>query len=356
MLKVQLFGAGQATYLGRPLAGFPGQQCHLLLCYLLLNAHHSLGREPLAAVFWGDYPTATSRTYLRSALWRLRHAFDVAGAPPFAYVQVDAESVRFAPTEPYWSDTDEFQQATSCARDAPGESLTSDQAMRLSQAVDLYTGDLLEGVFEEWAMCERERLRQLYLDAVGKLGAYYEHNGSYELGLVYCTRMLCLDGTCESAHRQSMRLNWRMGNRHEALAQYKRCAQILHEELGLAPSRETRTLYEQMIHNRWEVAAPRHNGNGHSPGQGRSDMLVPARPAIATDAPLAARELQNHDAGPLAQDALAQLSHLQNLVKQSIVELSATAALIEQVLNHMAALDTSILATHAIGDSSLDTH
>ena len=80
MLKLNLFGTGQASYCDRPLAGFPNQQCHLLLCYLLLNRHHPHYRERLAAVFWGDSPTAVARKSLRNALWRLRCALHAAGA------------------------------------------------------------------------------------------------------------------------------------------------------------------------------------------------------------------------------------------------------------------------------------
>ena len=81
MLRLNLFGTGQVYYNDCTLSGFPGQQPCLLMCYLVLNRRHSYRREHLAAVFWGDYPTAVSRKYQRNALWRLRHTLQSIGTP-----------------------------------------------------------------------------------------------------------------------------------------------------------------------------------------------------------------------------------------------------------------------------------
>ena len=93
MLKVQLFGPGRAFYGDQPLAGFPGQQCYRLLYYLLLNREHPHHRERLAAVFWGDYATSTSRKYLRNALWRLRNALESTAAPIDHYLSLMRRTV-----------------------------------------------------------------------------------------------------------------------------------------------------------------------------------------------------------------------------------------------------------------------
>ena len=77
---MNLFGPGRAQFQNRPLAGFPNQQGYHLLCYLILNRNQPHNRERLAAVFWSEHSTAISRKYLRDALWRLRQAFQAAGA------------------------------------------------------------------------------------------------------------------------------------------------------------------------------------------------------------------------------------------------------------------------------------
>jgi DNA-binding SARP family transcriptional activator len=62
----------------------------------------------------------------------------------------------------------------------------------------------------------------------------------------YTTRLLALDPLREEAHRKLMWLHALDGQRGAALAQYEACRQILDEELGVAPSGQTTTLYEQI--------------------------------------------------------------------------------------------------------------
>lgn len=253
MLKLKLFGPGQAHYFDQPLMGFPAQQCCSLLCYLLLNRHYPHPREKLAAVFWGDYPTETSRKYLRNALWKLRQTLHLANAPIDEYLLVSDESVSFLTSSRYWLDVEIFEATLARYHSISGQDLTSEQAAQLEAGVDLYTGHLLEGVYEDWCLPERERLHLLHLDALSKLVTFHEINGSYERGLIHGERILSYDNTREKVHRQMMRLYWLLGNRTAALAQYKRCIQILREELGVGPLEETELLYQQIVNNQLRV-------------------------------------------------------------------------------------------------------
>jgi DNA-binding SARP family transcriptional activator len=246
MLEVRLFGAAQAQYCGHRLAGFPNQQSHLLLCYLLLNQRRPHQREQLAAVFWHEFPTAVSRKHLRNALWRLRAALEAAGAPAEMYLLLREDAVAFAPSAPVWLDIQAFEAVVAGLQDLRHD-LTPEEAAALAEAVDLYTGDLLEGVYEDWCLCERERLRLLYLNALYRLMVYHGAQGCYDCALAYGERIILREDTHEKAHRQMMQLYWLSGQRSRALAQYKRCAQVLRETLGVAPLASTRRLYRQML-------------------------------------------------------------------------------------------------------------
>lgn len=132
------------------------------------------------------------------------------------------------------------------------QTLTPEQTTELEAAVELYVGDLLEGIYEDWCLYDRERLGLLYADALSILMTFHERNGTYERGLAYGERLLARNNIHERAHRQMMRLYWLAGDRGAALAQYKLCVQILRDELGLAPLDDTRRLYEQMIQNQFQ--------------------------------------------------------------------------------------------------------
>lgn len=246
MLKLKLFGPGQVLYFDRSLTDFPRQQCYLLLCYLLLNRQSSQPRERLAAIFWDEYPLQAARKQLRHNLWRLRQALQTLGAPADDYLLSREEYLTFGRSVQFELDIDRFETVIARYRHIPGEALTPEQSTHLEEAVALYTGDLLEGLYVDWCLHERERLRMLYLDTLDKLMFFYQINGNYERGLAYGERILNYDNVRETVHQHMMRLYWLAGQRSEALAQYKRCAQILRDELGISPMAETTRLYKQI--------------------------------------------------------------------------------------------------------------
>jgi DNA-binding SARP family transcriptional activator len=320
MLELQLFGTGQARYCDHPLPGFPNQQSYLLLCYLLLNRHHPHHRERLAALFWSEYATTISRKYLRNALWRLRHALQSVGTPVDEYLLISDDSVSFVSSSRYWLDVEVFETTITRYQDLSEQELTPEQAAHLEEAVDLYVGDLLEGVYEDWCLYDRERLSLLHLNALSKLMVFHELNGTYERGLAYGERILVRDHTREKVHRQMMRLYWLLGDRNAALAQYKRCVQVLREDLGIPPMEETRLLYKRMVHSQSDPST----GSGHRPT---------SRPVRHED-PLSITIKSDDSVQPLAEHALQKLQRLQAIIEETSVELRHIERLISKALLH----------------------
>ena len=204
MLQIKLFGSGQATYFGRLLANLSTQQPYHLLCYFLLNARYPLLRDQIASVFWPESSTSISRKYLRNALWKLRQFFESVGADLDTYMLVSDESVAIRRASPYWLDVEVFEAAVESCQDVQGQELEASQASLLADAIELYTGDLLEGVYSDWCLYERERLSLLYLSSLSKLMTYHEVSGSWEQGLAYGNRILGRDDTRERAHLHAL--------------------------------------------------------------------------------------------------------------------------------------------------------
>jgi DNA-binding SARP family transcriptional activator len=249
MLKVNLFGSGQARYGQAPIAGFPLQQPGLLLSYLLLNRHRLIHREPLASIFWGNCLATQSRKHLRNALWRLRHWLEAVGAVPEDYLFVSEERIAFVDSSQHWLDVDAFESAVTACQNTGGKELMPEQARALELAVELYAGDLLEDVYSDWCLYDRERLRLAYLHALGKLTIYHGLRGDYEQGLAFAQKILAVDATRENIHQQIMWLHFLAGDHGASMAQYHHCRQILGDELGIQPMAETQRLYEMIAHN-----------------------------------------------------------------------------------------------------------
>jgi len=249
LLKLTLFGSGNIIYADQNLVGFPDLQAYRLLCYLLIRRHRQHYREQLATLFWGDYPTPTARKYLRNALWRLRKALQTINTHLNIYVVVEGETIWFKPSHPYWLDIEQFETTLIQYNHLTGYQLNPSQVMAMEKAIMLYQGDLLKGMYDDWCLSERERLRMIYLNNLRKLMVYHEHNQAYSQALEHGERILAQDNTREAIHQQMMRLYWLAGDRDAALQQYRQCVQVLSEMIDLPPMPETTHLYQQILHD-----------------------------------------------------------------------------------------------------------
>jgi DNA-binding SARP family transcriptional activator len=310
MLKVQLFGSGQAQHYNRMIPGFPQQRACLLFSYLLLNKNHPHHRERLAALFWGDYSTEKARKYLRNALWRLRQTLQSVGIPNNEYLMISDDSVSFINSSPYWIDVEVFEETIIKNQETSIDQMTADHATHLESAVDLYIGDLLETVYEDWCLYDRERLRMLYLSTLNKLMVFHGNHGAYEKGLSYGEKILILDNTREKVHRQMMWLHWMAGDRNAAIAQFQRCRQILREELGIRPLNETRQVYDDILHN-----------------QNKPTSLASLKAELSNMDSSASDSAQS-----LTESALHKISRLQIRLEETRSELRQIEKLISQAL------------------------
>ena len=240
----------------------------------------------------------------------MRHLLQAVGAPADEYLLTGADSVSFSPLSHYTLDVEAFETVTARYQGTQGRELTVEEAAHLEKAIDIYSGDLLSGIYEDWCLYERERLNVLYLNALSKLMIFHEFNATYEQGLDYGRRILAYDNTRERVHRRMMRLYWQVGDRGAALAQYQLCAQILRETLGVASLEETTLLYQQMQYGQFEPGIwPSYQG---------------AQPSARTD--------RSASVPILAEQTLHRLHRLQATVNQVSAELHQIERQLVEVL------------------------
>ena len=185
LLKVSLFKKLEFWSQDSLVVCCRSQKARELLCYLLL--HHELphNRETLASKLWGDHcTTAQSKRYLSKALWQLQDAFKKL--PQFLendFLQVDQHWIRINPLADYWLDVACFEKAFKQVQEKPVLEFSTTEVEGLKQGVKQYRGALLEGWYQDWCLCERERLQQIYLIMLDKLMLYYESSKSYDAGI-----------------------------------------------------------------------------------------------------------------------------------------------------------------------------
>ena len=145
----------------------------------------------------------------------------------------------------------------------------------MAAALVLYRGELLEGVYADWTIRERERLAGLRLQGLARLLLIHQERGDVDAALGFAQQILERDPLREDVHRCVMRLLADSGRRTQALRQFTRCAQLLHDELDVTPLPETVALAEAIRRGTPSAAA-----TAPVPVQRLLDQLVRLRSEI----------------------------------------------------------------------------
>ncbi|HEY76368.1 MAG TPA: tetratricopeptide repeat protein [Thermoflexia bacterium] len=208
------------------------------MAYLFLHHNRPLPRDRLAGTFWPGRPDAAARRALSQALWQIRRTL----GPAADRLEAGQETVVLSLKEDDWIDVEAFRDLCT-----PRPSTSSlEEAHRLQEAIGLYRGDLLEAIYDDWALLERERLREIYLGALERLIILYKQWKEYGRALTYAQQLAAADPLREKAHRELMRLYHLVGRSQAALEQYSRLCELLDRELGIEPTSVTTALAREI--------------------------------------------------------------------------------------------------------------
>ena len=247
VLYISLFGSLQVYHSDQSQAVKLTRGLKMLLAYLLLEPARMHSRELLAGLFWGDLDQERARACLNTALWRLRRALELEDTPAETYLLANELEVGFNPHSQHWLDVQVFQEQVGRILNRPVEGLDLADMQAFRQALELYQGDLLEGIYEDWVLRAREQMRLMYLNGLATLMQVYRREQAYEKGLQVGQQILALDPLREEIHREMMRLYQASGQRALAVRQYELCRLTLLAELGIPPMEETQALYNQVV-------------------------------------------------------------------------------------------------------------
>ena len=238
-LRIHVFGRFEALWSDGEAAQLTGKKAQALLAYLAVESARPHTRDRLAALLWSETGDERARHNLRQALSKIRRCCGEVVESSGDSLRIDLERCD--------ADVVEFER---CAG--------SDNPEKLRRCLELYRGDLLEGliprepVYDEWLPVARSRLRGIACRAVDRLVHALVESDRIDEAIETLGRRLAMDPACEPAHRELMVLLAGIGRRSDALRQFQACAEALDRELGAEPSAETVSLYKSLQEARAE--------------------------------------------------------------------------------------------------------
>ena len=218
-LVIRLFAQARVT--GEPsLDVTPNGKALALLAYLLLHRDTNVTRESAAFALWPDEGEDAARANLRRALYLLQHAL-----PPGEWILVQKRTIAWNPEASYWLDVQEYERLL--------------REQRPLDAIELYAGDLLPQLEDEWLIAERERLREMQLRISRDAVASLRERGDYRRAIEIAKRALRIDPWHEDVLRELIAARAQSGDRAGALREYRTFEDLLKREIGAEPMPET---------------------------------------------------------------------------------------------------------------------
>ena len=248
-LQVRFFGHFQMLCDGETMPLGRNGKALTILKYLLANRSRPVSQDHLMGWLWPESNLKKARWSLNSAIHGLRKLLSGCSTSVSTnYVFLEDGYYRLSPSVSVTTDVDEFDKRHERGRELEKNRKMREAAVEYEKAIALYWGDyLVEDLYEDWTMVERERLTNAYLDLLGRLAVHYMEVEQYQESIRACYRVLEKDRCHEDSYCLLMQCYARLGLRARALHQYRMCEQILGQAYGTSPSPETRSLYLRLL-------------------------------------------------------------------------------------------------------------
>ncbi|MCA1716826.1 MAG: hypothetical protein LC781_08200 [Actinobacteria bacterium] len=241
----ELLCDGEAMSLGR------NARALAILKYLLAHrGGRPVSQDYLMGWLWPESDPKRARWSLNSTVYALRKLLGgcLSSLPASETVLFEGGGYRLSPRVLLSVDTDEFDSRYEEGLQLEEAGRVAEAVVEYEKAADLYRGDyLIEDLYEEWTVIERERLCEVYVDLSRRLAVHYMEGGRLREGVRTCYRVLEKDRSDEDAHRLLMECFVRLGQRSRALRQYGLCEQALRGDYDMPPSPGTRALYASIM-------------------------------------------------------------------------------------------------------------
>ena len=302
-----------------------------LLAYLLLHRSAPQTRQHVAFVLFSNSTEIQARTNLRGLLRELRHALPDADR----FVDTEGQNIQWRADAPCVMDAAEFEQAVAQAEQEVGSKNILLQRAALERAVERYRGELLPGYYEDWVLVERERLQQVYCDALAHLAGLLEAERNFRAALGVGQRLLRQDDLREDTYRLLMRLHALNGDRAAVARVFEQCVSKLRDNLGVEPSTETRRAYEY-----WRKFDPPLIDQPQAKTADSDRPLAPEPPPPAASA----AEPESSPTPPPAQKLDPRLRYAKDALNYGLPAAGLTVSVVWLHAQVLVALPLSILA------------
>ncbi len=247
-LRVYTLGGFRLFQGEREITSWPRYSARDLFLMLLDARGRPINSDVLIESLWPDAPADKARQSLRRAAADLRRTLepDLPAGFPSRYLVTGDEMYTLQLPEASWVDAVEFQRALD-PPDLRGVSTSQGRSSAiesLEKTLGLYKGDYLpEAPYQDWALAQREHLKELFLQGLNRLAGLQFQQTDYPAALKTARRAVQADPWDEEAVLIVMKACQSLGDIPSALEAYLALKDRLQSDLGLPPRDDLTALH-----------------------------------------------------------------------------------------------------------------
>lgn len=215
-----------------------------LLAYMISRREKDMTAQELIDVLWPDDQSDNPAGALKNLMYRLRKLMSRTWGDGGKYIVTGRGAYQLNPEFVFHIDIEEFEE---CCRQVFNSEDPAVQQENGKRAVELYQGMfLLELSSEYWVVSIATYYHSIYLTMVKKLAALLEKEKKFTDVEEICGKAIQIEPLDEEIHCFLLRAMIADNKQQLAASHYKETVKLLYDSLGVRPSGEMESIYEEL--------------------------------------------------------------------------------------------------------------
>lgn len=218
-----------------------------IFCYIATSKHRRVGKEVLIDEFWPDEDPSTVEKNFHPTISHIRKALNSRQAFKQNFIIYRDGAYQLNPELSYSIDTEEFEDLVRQAESAKRTKNAAVLRESLEAAHDLYRGEFMPGIYENWAEERRNFYAEQHMRVAAGLAKLSLSEKKWTAALKYANEVLGDDPFREDMHRLVMKVFASQGKPANVKKHYEQFEDLAKKELGIEPAPETRRIYNELM-------------------------------------------------------------------------------------------------------------
>lgn len=215
-----------------------------LLAYMISHREKDMTAQELIDVLWPDDQSDNPAGALKNLMYRLRKLMNRTWGDGGKYIVTGRGAYQLNPEFVFYIDIEEFEE---CCRQVFNSEDPAVQQENGKRAVELYQGMFLSELSSEyWVVSIATYYHSIYLTMVKKLAALLEKEKKFTDVEEICGKAIQIEPLDEEIHCFLLRAMIADNKQQLAASHYKETVKLLYDSLGVRPSGEMESIYEEL--------------------------------------------------------------------------------------------------------------